>query len=196
MNVRRPCLALLIFLLLLLSPTPLWAHSAHIHAWVEGDRVLTESFFSGGARAAYSQIEVFDEEGNKLLRGKTDGQGMFSFKSPHEGELKIVLRTPEGHGTEFHLKVEEQPISKDHQRGGHTVEPSPSVEIPCISEEEIRGVVEEVLDEKLERMRERLVASQKGGPGITEILGGIGYIIGLMGVAIYFSHRRRGKNNG
>ncbi len=196
MNARRPCLALLIFLLLLLSPTPLWAHSAHIHAWVEGDRVFTESFFSGGARAAHSQIEVFDEEGNKLLSGKTDGQGMFSFKSPHEGELRIVLRTPEGHGTEFHLEVEEESISEDHQRGGHTEEPPQIMGSPRMSKEEMRSLVEEVLDEKLEQMRKRLEASQKRGPGITEILGGIGYIIGLMGVAMYFSHRKKRKTNG
>jgi nickel transport protein len=29
------------------------------------------------------------------------------------------------------------------------------------------------------------------GPGLTEIMGGIGYIIGLVGLALYFSNRRR-----
>ena len=196
MNARRPCFSVVIFLLLFSLPTPLWAHSVSIHAWVEGDRVLTESFFLGGSRAAHSRIAVFDEGGNELITGNTDSQGMFSFKLPRKKDLKIVLRTLEGHGAEFHLKVEERPISEDRQKGGDAEEPPPTVGIPCISEEEIRGIVEEVLDERLEEMKERLAASQKGGPGITEILGGIGYIIGLMGVAIIFGHRKKGKTDG
>lgn len=196
MNSRRLCLAVVIFLLLFSLPPALWAHSVSIYAWVEGDRVFTESFFASGSRAAHSQIAVFDEEGNKLLTGKTDSQGMFSFKLPQKEDLKIELRTPEGHGAEFHLKVEEKPISEDRREGEYTEEPPHIVGSPSISKEEIRSVVEEVLDEKLEQMRERLAASQKGGPGITEILGGIGYILGLMGVAIYFSHRKKARTKG
>jgi len=33
------------------------------------------------------------------------------------------------------------------------------------------------------------------GPGITEIMGGIGYIIGLVGIALYFSNRKRNINS-
>lgn len=192
MNARRPCPALLIFLLLLLSPAPLRAHSVSVYAWVERDTVFTESFFANGSRAAHSQIAVFDKGGNRLLTGKTDSQGMFSFKLPKKEDLRIVLRTPEGHGAEFQLQVEEKPVSGDRREGEYLEEPSQILGSPCLSKEEMRSVVEEVLDEKLEQMRKRLEASQKGGPGITEVLGGIGYIIGLMGMAIIFSHRRRG----
>ena len=107
-----------------------------------------------------------------------------------------MLRTPDGHGAEFHLKVQDKSISGDRWEGEYMEEPSHIAGSPCLSKEEITSVVEEVLDEKLEQMRERLEASQKGGPGITEILGGIGYILGLMGVAIYFGHRRKGKTDG
>ena len=196
MNPGRVCFTAVIFLLLLSSPPLLWAHKVYIYAWVEGDRVFTESFFSDGRRAAHSQIEVFDAHGNKLLTGKTDSQGIFSFKLPPKKELGIVLRTPGGHRAEFNLKAGEKPVKTDRGGGGHTEKHPPIVGVPCIGEEEIRTVVEEVLGEKLELMKERLVESQKRGPGITEILGGIGYIIGLMGVAIYFSHRKKGKTKG
>jgi nickel transport protein len=196
MNSRRLCLAVVIFLLLFSWPPVLWAHSVSIYAWIEGDRVFTESFFSGGSRAAHSQIAVFDKGGNKLLTGKTDSQGMFSFKLPQKEDLKIELRTPEGHRAEFNLKVGEKPVSEDRQNSENTEKQPPIVGVPCLSEEEIRTVVEEALDEKLEPIKERLAASQKGGPGITEILGGIGYIIGLMGVAIYFSHRKKARTKG
>jgi len=196
MNTRRVCFTALFLLLLLSLPLSVWAHKVYIYAWVEGDRVFTESFFPDGRKAVHSQIEVLDEHGNKLLTGKTDSQGMFSFPLPPKKELKIVLRYPGGHRAEFDLEVEEKPVSEGRHEGGHTDNHPPSVGVPCIGEEEIRTIVEEVLDEKLEPIKGRLAASQKRGPGIAEILGGIGYIIGLMGVAIYFTHRKRGNTHG
>lgn len=196
MNPGRVCFTATIFLLLLSSPLLLWAHKVYIYAWVEGDRVFTESFFPDGRKAAHSQIEVFDAHGNKLLTGKTDSQGMFSFKLPPKKELKIVLGTLGGHRAEFNLKAGENPVKTDRGGGGHTEKYPPSVGVPCISKEEIQRVVEKVLDEKLRPMQKRLAQYQKRGPGITEILGGIGYIIGLMGVAIYFSHRKKAQTKG
>lgn len=118
MKTARPCLTAILFSLCVLSPLHLWAHSVQIHAWVEGNRVFTESFFSGGHRAAHSQIEVFDHNGEKLITGKTDSQGLFSFPLPERGGLKIVLRTPEGHGSEVNLRAGEIPVKGDHQEGG------------------------------------------------------------------------------
>jgi nickel transport protein len=179
MKTGRACLMAIVFFLCLSSPLHLWAHRVEIYAWVEGNRVFTESFYSGGHKAAQSQIEVFDNNGEKLLTGKTDSQGMFSFQLPKKRGLKIVLRTPEGHRSEFNLKA------------GEILVP-----VPCMSREEIKAVIEKVLDEKLEPIQKRLAESQKRGPGITEILGGIGYIVGLMGIAIYFSHRKKGEPKG
>ena len=113
MKTGRACLMTIVFFLCLSSPLHLWAHKVEIYAWVEGNRVFTESFFSGGHKAAESQIEVFDNNGEKLLTGKTDSQGMFSFPLPKKRGLKIVLRTPEGHRSEFNLKAGEIPVKID-----------------------------------------------------------------------------------
>lgn len=196
MKPRRLCLAAIIFLLLLSWPFLLWAHKVSIYAWVEGDRVFTESFLSSGDKAAHSQIEVFDKHGKKLLAGKTDNQGMFSFKLPQKSDLKIVLRAGGGHRAEFNLKAEDIPLQLDHPGEGHAEENLSMVGAPCIGAEEIQAVVEKVLDEKLRPLQKRLAAYEKRGPGITEIFGGIGYIIGLIGVASYFSHRKKGPDQG
>ncbi len=196
MNPRRLCFAAVIFLLLSSWPFLLWAHKVSIYAWVEGDLVFTESFLSSGDKAAHSQIEVFDKYGKKLLTGKTDDQGMFSFKLPQKSDLKIVLRASGGHRAEFNLKAEEIPLEGDHPGEGHAEKDPSMVGVPCIGEEEIQAVVEKVLDEKLRPLQKRLAAYEKRGPGITEIFGGIGYIIGLMGVALYFSHRKKARTKG
>ncbi len=196
MNPRRLCFAAIIFLLLSSWPLLLWAHKVSVYAWVEGDRVFTESFLSSGNRAAHSQIEVFDQHGKKLLTGRTDDQGMFSFKVPQKSDLKIVLRAPAGHRAEFNLKAGDIPLEVDRPGEGQAEKDPSIVGVPCIGEEEIQAIVEKVLDEKLGPLQKRLAAYEKRGPRITEIFGGIGYIIGLMGVALYFSHRKKARTKG
>jgi len=39
-----------------------------------------------------------------------------------------------------------------------------------------------------------LTDSYGGGPGLTEIIGGIGYIFGLVGVAMYFYKPQKKKS--
>ncbi len=42
-----------------------------------------------------------------------------------------------------------------------------------------------------------LADSYGGGPGLTEIIGGIGYIFGLVGMAMYFtSRKKRNRDSG
>jgi nickel transport protein len=47
------------------------------------------------------------------------------------------------------------------------------------------------LDAKLKPVMQLLVETRQSGPSVTDVLGGIGYIFGLIGVAAYFSAKRR-----
>ncbi|OEU83800.1 MAG: hypothetical protein BA865_10415 [Desulfobacterales bacterium S5133MH4] len=84
-----------------------WPHKVHVFAWVEGDTVYTESYFSDGNRAVHAKIEVFDSYGKLILAGETDEEGNFSFKLPACTDLRIVLNASEGHEAEFNLSVEQ-----------------------------------------------------------------------------------------
>jgi nickel transport protein len=46
------------------------AHKVTIFAWVQGDRVYTESKFSGGRKAVNAGVEVLNADGERLLEGK------------------------------------------------------------------------------------------------------------------------------
>ena len=84
-----PCVGILL-VLLLLSAVPATAHKVNVFAWVDGDRIYTQSKFSGGRKAKNATIEVYDRQGNKLLEGQTDDKGEFSFKIPQK-TLKTQL---------------------------------------------------------------------------------------------------------
>jgi nickel transport protein len=56
--------------------------------------------------------------------------------------------------------------------------------------EQIKSVVENTLDEKLKPLVKLIAKSQEHRVSVTEVIGGIGYIFGLMGVAIYFKNKK------
>jgi nickel transport protein len=146
-------------------------------------------------------VEVFDPDGKKLLEGQTDEEGAFSFKIPQKTDLRIVLEATMGHRAEFTMKAVElggeaeearTPSESTPEGDGSRAESSSGVHV---DKEEIRRVVEESLDLKLKPILRQLAKLQEEeGPGLTEAVGGIGYIVGIMGLILYFRSRRDRSN--
>ena len=78
--------------LLLFPSVSGWAHKVNVFAYVEGDKVVVEGYFSGNVKAQDSPVEVLDSDGKKILEGKTDSKGMYSFKladlPPIKGDIR------------------------------------------------------------------------------------------------------------
>ncbi len=97
------------------------AHGINVTARVEGDRVLTESYFNSKIKVIDGQIKVFGPNGGLLLEGKTDANGIYSFKIPQETDLRIVLESAMGHRAEYVLKADEimgKSLSKIQKKRG------------------------------------------------------------------------------
>ena len=62
-----------------------------------------------------------------------------------------------------------------------------------ITPDELQLAVEKALDKKLEPVIKMLAESRRQTLSVQDILGGIGYILGLVGIASYFHFR---KNKG
>jgi nickel transport protein len=179
------------------------AHKVIIFAWVEGDTVYTESKFSGGKRVQKGDVMVYDLKGNLLLKGKTSEQGEFSFKIPEKTAMKIVLLAGMGHRAEWTVPLEEiQGIASETSEtttNQSTIAKEPdkqthSVSVTNLSPDDIQLAFEKALDKKLKPVMKKLAESQEHGPTVKDILGGIGYILGLVGVASYFHYRRKTKD--
>ena len=199
--------SILVFLILLLPSFLLVgsasAHKVMIFAWVEGDTVYTESKFSGGKRVKKGDITVYDLQENRLLKGKTNEQGEFSFKIPEKTAMKIVLLAGMGHRAEWTVPLEEiQGIASETSEittNHSTIAKEPdkqtqSVSVTNLSPDDIQLAFEKALDKKLKPVMKKLAESQEHGPTLKDILGGIGYILGLVGVASYFHYRRKTKD--
>jgi nickel transport protein len=125
------------------------AHGINVTARVEGDRVFTESYFSNKIKVIDGQIKVFGPNGEQLLEGKTDANGIFSFKIPQETDLKIVLESAMGHRAEYVLQADE------------------------------------IMGKSVRKIR------KERSPGFYKVIGGVGIILGLMVLILYFKSRKR-----
>lgn len=185
-----------IFLIIIMMDVSVSAHKVNVFAYVEGKKIYTESYFNNGKKCIDSKIEVFDNQGNKLLEGLTDKEGEFSFEVPSEdGDLKIVLTASMGHRAEYSISADELRgfaglIKEENKEPISIVSP----EISLVDLKEIQLITEDTLDEKLKpimREMKEIKKSQEDRISPTEIIGGVGYIIGIFGIAAYFLSRKR-----
>ncbi|MES0350190.1 MAG: hypothetical protein ABUK19_05680 [Desulfobacteria bacterium] len=192
--------------------SPAIAHRVTIFAWVEGDTVHTQSKFSGRRAAKGCTVVVYDSEGKQLLEGKTDENGEFSFKVPQKTALKVALKASVGHLAERTIPVEEiigvayaaessvpeVGVEAATHEAAPSVDVKPEEELPVPtatgpSRQEIQNLIDESLDRKLTPIVNMLTESLDDEPEISDVIAGIGYIFGLVGVALYF--RYRGKRS-
>jgi len=208
-SLAKPSLYLFVIISILCFRTgPSNAHGVYVFAWVAGDTVYVESKFSGGKKVNSGKIIVTDPRGAELLSGTTNDQGEFSFKVPKRTELKIVLLAGAGHRAEWTIPVSEIDLSdkKEVPIQEETVETRPLASLKLknesdatqkmeplsrLTEKELQSVVEEALEKKLQPVMKMLAESKQGGPTVKDIFSGIGYIIGLAGIAAYIHSRKK-----
>lgn len=178
------------------------AHKVTVFAWTEGDRVFTESKFSGGKEVQSGKVEVFDSSGNLLLEGRTDDKGAFDFKTPAITDLKIVLTAGMGHQNSWLLSAAE--LGEGEPTPVATPEPAVletprekviPVAVPGLTAREIEAIVSRQLEQKIKPLVRMVAASQERGPTPRDIFGGIGYIIGLVGLGAYVRYRKDSRRS-
>jgi nickel transport protein len=192
---QKVALAIFVLFMLMLSltVTRVSAHKVNVFAWVEGDTVFVEGYYSGNKKARNSLVEVFNKAGVKLLEGRTNEKGEFSFNPSEKTELRIVLTAGTGHKNDFVI-----PASHfgevDSPSSGLPAEPQEDRTYPATLTTEPRQLeemIDRALDRKLAPVLRLIRETRREGPTFSEIVGGIGYIFGLFGVAIYFSNRKK-----
>jgi nickel transport protein len=184
------------------------AHRVNVFAWVDGDTIHVESKFSGGKKVNAGKVIVMDPQGVELLSGLTNDQGEYSFKVPKQSDLRIILNAGQGHRGEWTVRASElQGIAAETRTGAHAENtvadelkkavPGKSVDLETagsgagIKPQELEAVVESVLDRKLRPITTMLADLQQEGPGVRDIFAGIGYILGLVGIATYVHNRKK-----
>ncbi|WP_022668358.1 hypothetical protein [Desulfospira joergensenii] len=193
------------------------AHKVTVFAWVEGDTVFGETKFSGGKRAKNAEIIVWDKSGNELLRTRTEENGEFSFQIPKKCAMRIELIAGMGHKGEWTIPLEEigeigeaaatdNSVSEKNRDEAKQESEAPSLvqvekptsqeaQVPFLNKAELEAIVEKSVEKSLNKKITPLIKMmadlEQKDPSFSEIAGGIGYIFGLMGLALYFKSRKK-----
>lgn len=201
---------------------PAHSHKVNVFAYVEGSRICVEGYFGGNSKAKHCVVEVLNSGGTVVAKGETDDKGLFSFDLsgiPRDrGDLTVVLHAGSGHKATYTLRANELPTTVSvaseagRERAAAAKEPSGvtksaqestaeqvSTEAVMTDEARVRRIVEEAVGAKIQPLvkmlgnqQRMLLEEQRRGPTIQEIVGGIGWILGIVGVAAYVMSRNRG----
>ena len=195
-------LILALALVVMLQATAL-AHRVNVFAFVDGGDIVVECSYSKSKRVNRGSIEVRDAASDAvLLTGETDENGHFRFPVPEAAKaagtgLRIVLRAGEGHQNDWVVEASEfmpetAPTQESAAPKTAVASAAPTATTPVgLTRSDVEEVVNAALDARLAPIRRALLEQTEQGPGLREIIGGIGWIFGLVGVAAYFRGRPR-----
>ncbi len=184
------------------------AHRVNVFAWVEGDKIHVESKFSGGKKVKAGKVVVTDPQGVELISGLTNEHGAFSFKVPKQSDLRIIVMAGQGHQGQWTVREAElQGLTSEtaiKPAGSKRLYSDPQSAVANtsgrsdavasgqdINVKELENIIETVLDRKLQPINRTLAEMQQKGPGVSDIFAGIGYILGLVGIAAYIQNRKK-----
>ncbi|MCF1504193.1 cobalt ABC transporter permease [Afifella sp. H1R] len=208
--MRKLCAAL-VFLALLPASQAL-AHKVIASVYASGDVVEGEVGFSNGDMASDATVEVFDDNGNKLGEAVTDETGAFTYKPEKAVPLVFKANLGAGHVAQVRMSAEElpeiggaeasspalvaaeaaagaaEPASSGDETGGATAQNS-GVDLAALLEAQHEMITEAVQKQVIPLRRD--IDAYKEKHDMQSILGGIGYIFGIFGVAFYIAARRK-----
>ncbi len=197
----------LLFLILGMFTTPAAAHRLLVFAYIAGDTIHTESKFVPDNPVRQGQVQVSDHKtGRVLITGKTDDQGKFSFKIPPEAaeqkmDLKIVVAAGQGHQGEWLLKAAGYLPGLKTATAATPASSSPSASPPlplapetkpgAMDAKLLEKIVNQALERQLAPINQKLAELAVRRTSLTDVLGGLGYILGFFGLWAYFQSKRK-----
>lgn len=190
---------------LMLYSSPAYAHKIKLFATGDGSVISGYVYFPGGGRAKKVTVQVLGPDGRILGSVTTDKNGDFTFEAKFQCDHKLVVSTLDGHSASYMVKAGELAGSLPayHYSSDSAYEPqepgapgareTASAPSPAsATSKELEAMIEAAVNEKIRPLREQLEAlSEKRR--LQDVLGGIGYILGLSGVAFYCAGLGRKK---
>jgi nickel transport protein len=179
-------------------------HVVNVFAVVEGKTIRGEVYFRGGVAAQGAKVEAFDPQGKKLAEVTTDAEGKFSFPARFRCDHRLLAHAGEGHAGEYTIEAAELPDDLPLPSGGAesptgqppppAVSPAPSI-LPAAPSGDTRlGQAMEVALSKQIAALQRELHDLENTLRIRDIVGGVGYIFGVMGLIAYLlAIRSRGR---
>jgi len=186
----------------------------NVFAYVEGDKIVVEGYFTKDRKAMNCDVQFSDAHGKELHTGKTDDQGRYVVPIADlgtvDGDILITLNAGDGHKKEYRLGSDEIPKATGHSSKTFLQKPPSRPSEPIRTDEtgkpEFRGqdftALEQVIETVVRRENQKIIKmlgnqqklvleQQNSGPALKDIIGGIGWILGIVGVIAFCMSRKQ-----
>jgi nickel transport protein len=180
---------------------PALAHKLRVFALPEGNRISGYTYFGGGERVSGITVRMFGPNGEALGEVVSDDRGGFVFEAKARVDHRLEADAGSGHLAEFVVRAEDLSAGVGDEPAGPAapmtpttgfaptgmtaaVSTPPSVVTPPLEEQ-----IERAVARQLRPLREQLEQYEQSVRW-HDVLGGIGYILGLAGLAGWLLGRR------
>lgn len=197
----RLALILLALLVPVMHAEPAHAHRLSVFAFADGTMITGSAYFSGGGAPDGAAVTVFGPDGSVLGQTTTDAEGEFSLPLERRVDHRITVETEDGHAAEFVIAAGELPVDLP---GDDDIAAQPATDMAAaaaavpdappagslVDEAALEALVSRAVQQQVRPLREQLSA-YTDAVRFQEIIGGIGYIVGIFGLAAFMLSRRR-----
>lgn len=166
------------------------AHKLKVFATVQDGKISGYTYFAGGGKPKNATIIIKNRNDKILGKVKTDPEGRFSYTPQYQTDHLITMESKDGHTAKWLIKKEDlaelkQFFSKRQDDSNLSRE-----DLRPNSISKIRDPFQETdnyssLARKVDLLREELGIFQER-IFLRDILGGIGYLLGLTGILCYW----------
>ncbi|PIE43377.1 MAG: cobalt ABC transporter permease [Gammaproteobacteria bacterium] len=183
---------ILLSLVLGLWSVGLAAHNVVGGVYVVGSQVEGEIGFSNGDMApANSPVIVTDADGNQIVATTTNEDGFFTFNATQRIDHYIVADLGSGHIYKYILKAEELPDSFEEMAPENNLAfAAAGAGLNTVDPVALQAIVEKAVARQIKPLRKELNA-YKEKASFRDVIGGMGYILGLCGLGMWLSQRKR-----
>ncbi len=199
-----PACSIPLLILFFLFPSHAFAHKIHVFAWVANSIVTVEAEFSSNRPLIEGKVVVKDKVTNTiLLQGKSNSKGIFTFQIPEKAkkeslDLLITVSGGEGHQSDWLITAADY-LSQKEQSQAQPVTASASQKITPllpgkIDQTEFTTILAELLEKELAPIKRSLAKAENRKPDLRDILGGLGYLLGLAGLVAWLRNRPQKKD--
>ncbi|PWR23140.1 cobalamin biosynthesis protein CbiM [Zavarzinia compransoris] len=168
------------------AASPAAAHRLKLFATVEDGTISGYAFFIGGGRPQGAALVIRGSAGTELYRTDTDAEGRFAWKPAGPDRFTVVVDSRDGH-------IAEVVLDADRFGGQATLTAPAGTSTGTAAPPAETAAIEAAVDRAVARQVRPLLEAYDEAEGrirFNDVMGGIGMIIGLAGMALWASARR------
>ncbi len=195
-------LRFLVILPAIIVSSPAMAHHLGVFAYSSGPDIVVTASFGHNRPIVKGKVRVTNNEGKLLFQGTTDTHGRLRFPRPAIGpkdKLVITVQGGPGHQGTWTMTREDLGATLEPDPADNTVQTDNPASLQTSSlsrreQQDLARLVSEAVAREIEPLKAMMAKQMDSGqPSLKNIIGGIGWLVGLGGLFAAWTSRKNRK---